>query len=236
MVPKRTFNFERAQMLIEKLPLLKGAPPLALKECLREAHTSLVRAGKRIFKEGEIGTDAIFVARGLVSLSKDVPPERRVTVELAGTGEPLGVPAVLDSRPFPLEAIAFTETSLLYIPKANFQALAEEYPKILKDLYAVVGARFRKAQERIAQLVSAGARTCVVAALDMLLERPEVCGENDTVATSRKQLAELAGVTTETCIRMTSVLEKEEVVSFPGSKRIRINRERLGHALVNDEE
>lgn len=230
MTGKRKFNFARSRILLEGLPVLEDIPDEHLQAMLGTASTTLVPAGKLIFREGEVGKDALFVTRGLVSLSKRVPPQRRVTVELVGSGEPLGVIAVMDGRPFPLEATAFIETGLLHVPIQQFQALARDHPTVVSQLYNVVGARFRKAQERMAQLVSAGARERVIGALDMLLQKSEVCAECDTIHTTRRQLAELAGVTTETCIRMTSALEQESIITFPGRKSIRVNRELLAHA------
>lgn len=232
---RRPFDYGKSKVLIDQLEVFRDIPAVEIEQYLAGSSTALISAGKIVFNEGELGDHAIFVTRGLVMLVKGLPSKRYVTVELIGSGEPLGVMAVIDNRPFPLEAKTYIETGLLYIPKANFESLAKKYPKVINNLHNVLRGRFVRAQNRIAHLVSAGARSRVLNGLGMLLERPEVLRENDTVLTTRKQLAQLAGITTETCIRMTNALQDDNIISFPGRKSIRIDRARLNAELTATE-
>ncbi len=144
-----------------------------------------------------------------------LPTGKDLILEVFGTGDPLGAIAAYDGRPFPASAAALEDAVCIAIPRAVFFNLLEEHPSLVRGLLLGMTVRMVELTNRLADL-SAGriepriARLFLKFAKDM--GRDDRGGVFVPLALSRQELADMAGTTIETCIRIMSRWGKQHIV------------------------
>lgn len=201
--------------LLSKIPAFAT---LALEDRERIAAVATVRSchrGEVLFREGDIPEAFLFVIEGLVKLIKSTPAGKEIILEIFGEGDPVGAVAAYAEKPLPATAEALTKARCLAISTRAFFSLLESHPRLVRGLLAGLTHRLVELTTRLADL--AGAR--VEERLARLLlrkaeERGSVVAEGIFVplALSRQELADLAGTTLETAIRVMSRWGKSNLV------------------------
>jgi CRP/FNR family transcriptional regulator len=155
------------------------------------------------------------VIAGRVKVFKMLPTGMDVILEIFSGGDPLGAIAAYEGRPFPASAAALEDTRCLLLPRADFFALLEHHPSLVRGLLYGMTQRLIELTNRVAQL-SGGRVEARLARLFLKLAegsgRPERGGVFVPLALSRQELADMTGTTIETCIRVMSRWGKDEVV------------------------
>lgn len=163
--------------------------------------------GEELFAQGDPGEWLFFVLEGHVKISKMTPTGREVILEIFGPGDPVGAVAVYERRPFPASARALDPTRCLRVPRESFFRLLAERPTLLAGLLGGLTLRLMELTDRLVELT--GARVEERLARLLLkqvaeLGRPERGGVFLPLHLSRQELADLAGTTLETAIRIMS--------------------------------
>jgi CRP-like cAMP-binding protein len=171
--------------------------------------------GDAIFGEGDPSEDLLLIGRGRVKVFKMTPAGKDVILEIFGPGDPLGAVAVYEGRPYPASAVALEETDCVAVPRDAFFSLLEQYPSLLRALLVGLTQRLVELTNRLADLTggrveSRFARLFLKMAAD--IGRREREGIFIPMALSRQELADLAGTTIETCIRIMSRWGKQNVL------------------------
>lgn len=97
-------------------------------------------AGEEVFHQGDLGDALYVVLGGEVEVVMHEPSGERVVCRL-GAGEYFGEMALLQHKPRSATVRCTQPTTLLALPKADFQALAMSLPQLRSDLDRVVAAR-----------------------------------------------------------------------------------------------
>ena len=171
--------------------------------------------GEALFSEGDPSSSLFTLVDGRVKVVKLLPAGKEVILELFGPGDPVGAVAAYEARPYPASAVALEDTLAIVVPSAAFFQLLETCPTLVKGLLVGLSLRLVELTRRIAEV--AGSR--VEARFAMLfLKLAERMGERRDsavfihLALSRQDLADLAGTTIETAIRIMSRWNKEGVL------------------------
>jgi CRP/FNR family transcriptional regulator len=172
--------------------------------------------GETIFSEGDPSEVFYTVAKGRVKVFKMTPAGKDVILEIFGPGDPLGAIAVYESRPYPASALALEETTCLLVKKQDFFRLLEAYPSLVRGLLLAMTRRLVELTTRLAELTGGRieprfARLFLKLA-DQLGQPAAGGGTRIPMSLSRQELADLAGTTIETSIRIMSRWGKDEIV------------------------
>jgi CRP-like cAMP-binding protein len=171
--------------------------------------------GDVIFAEQQPSEFFYSIGSGRVKIVKTLPGGKDVILEVFGAGEPLGAVAVYEGRPFPASAIAIEESSCILIPRAAFFVLLEQHPTLVRGILSGLTLRLIELTKRLAEL-SGGRVEARFARLFMKLARdmgrPGERGTFVALPLSRQELADMTGTTIETCIRIMSRWNKDDVV------------------------
>lgn len=171
--------------------------------------------GETIFEQ-ESPSDAFYaIAAGRVKIFKMMPNGKDVILEVFGPGDPLGAVAAYMDRPFPASASALEDTTCVIIPRPAFFRLLETHPSLVRGLLLGLTTRLVELINRLAELTggrieSRFARLFLKLASEM--GRDERGGTFVPLALSRQELADMTGTTIETCIRIMSRWNKDDVV------------------------
>ncbi|HWA83517.1 MAG TPA: Crp/Fnr family transcriptional regulator [Fimbriimonadaceae bacterium] len=211
-MPERPAN----ESVIEACCLLEGLPPHVCERLAANSFMAYADKGEMIWMAGAPAEFCSVVGIGFVKMSKGTPHGQEVILELLGPGQAFGLMAAIEGRDFPLSATAVTNCWYLKIPARELVACYEESPALKDRIVRTVGRRLRKAQDMAARMSSGKAEERIAAILFILADsygRETEGGLELTVPLTRQDVAEMAGTTMETAIRVLSKWQKEGFVS-----------------------
>lgn len=152
------------------------------------------------------GVDARFFAilsDGIVCLSRRSVQGREVTVEVLGPGSCAGILANLLGGRYPLTATAITDTWYLKVPRDLWQEIQDGHKDFGERALGEMGRRLLNGFDYMAALLAGDVEQRLATAVLRVHELLESRSGNDLPVT-RQHLAEIASVTVESAIRVTS--------------------------------
>ena len=171
--------------------------------------------GDALFMEGDPAEHLFTIASGRVKVLKMLPSGKEVILEIFGAGDPVGAAAAYEGRPYPASAVALEPTVCILVRRAEFFALLERYPSLMRGFLVGLAHRLVELTRRIAEVAGGRAETRFAHLFLKLagrLGRPETDGTFIPMPLSRQELADLTGTTLETCIRIMSRWGKHGIV------------------------
>jgi CRP-like cAMP-binding protein len=171
--------------------------------------------GETIFREGD-PADAVYIVKtGRVHLMKFLEGGQASTTCVMTAGETFCCLPALDRRPYPVDAVAAVDSVVVRIPAGAFHDLLERNPTFLNGALCLFCDRLRAVEHKSCALYDAVDRRLT----QSLLTLSQRFGP--TIPLTKHELAELAGTTVETAIRVLSQLRKQGVIkSARGSTTI----------------
>jgi CRP-like cAMP-binding protein len=150
--------------------------------------------------------DRLWVVReGRVRLYKSSTSGEITTLDVLGPGEMFGAVSALDQDHYTSSAEALTDGSVWWLPRGSFARILEAEPRLTLEILGVVSRRLREAQDRLRSF----AQDPAPSRLALALLRAASDGE---ARVTRRALAEAAGTTVETAIRVLRRFEREGLV------------------------
>ena len=204
-----------AEELLRTTPIFSRLSVNDRRTIAEVARVQQFEKGDTIFEQ-ESPSDAFYaIASGRVKIFKMMPNGKDVILEVFGPGDPLGAVAAYMDRPFPASASALEDTTCVIIPRPAFFRLLETHPSLVRGLLLGLTTRLVELTNRLAELTggrieSRFARLFLKLASEM--GRAERGGTFIPLALSRQELADMTGTTIETCIRIMSRWNKDDVV------------------------
>jgi CRP-like cAMP-binding protein len=172
--------------------------------------------GDQVFAEGD-PSDLIFtIVSGRVKVVKAIPGGKELILEILGSGDPLGAIAAYEARPYPASAIALQEAVCIASKRAAFMGLLETCPSLVRGMLGGFSLRVIELGKRLGEITGSRVEARfaqIFLKLSDRLGRPRGAGVFVPIVLSRQDLADLAGTTMETSIRIMSRWGKEGVVS-----------------------
>lgn len=206
---------ESIEGLLQGIPMFRRLGPEDRGQIA--AVSSLVEfdRGEEIFAEGDLARWLYVALDGHVKIAKLTPAGREVILEIFGPGDPIGAVAVYEGKTFPASARALEPVRCLRTPRDAFFRLLAERPTLLAGLLGGLTLRLMELTDRLVELSGARveermARLLLKQAAE--LGRPERGGLFLPLHLTRQELADLAGTTLETAIRIMSRWGKRRLV------------------------
>ncbi len=163
--------------------------------------------GTFIFKEGDPPDFFYVVYEGLVQVFKSSGSGKSVTFTIAIRGETLTASALFLESYF-VSTQAMTDVTLLRINRKDWLAFVDEHPTIAVRITTLMAQRLNSEYERIVDIVGEEVELRLVHSLCILASKL-----GTTLSLTRQELANFAGTTTETTIRVLSRLKKKGVIA-----------------------
>ena len=160
--------------------------------------------GAILFSEGDEPDSLWLVREGRVNMTKASASGSESLVAFYTSGQTFCVAAALINDPYPCQAVAATEVSVISIPASRFKALFEKLPVFAKRLLNDMAPQFCAAHCHCAlSLESVDKRLAhAVLRLDHQFQGGEI-------PFTRNELAQMANTTVETSIRTLSDWDKK---------------------------
>ena len=149
-------------------------------------------------------------------MTRSTPQGTEVAIELLGPGQCFGLLVAIEGREYPLSAIAVTNTWYLKIPTRQFMEIYNANANLRDHILRGLAPRLRKAHDMMARMSTGRVEQRLAAVLLILMDsygEPLALGTRIAVPLTRQDLAEMAGTTVETSIRVMSKLQKEGILA-----------------------
>lgn len=190
----------------------------AFAEFMECAHSIEYAKDDVILRQGAPAFGVHLVCEGKVKLLKRSPEGREILLKLLGPGELLGEESLIEDRVYEVSAKALEATRVCFIERKEFKALIEKSPAVALRLIEKLSREIKGYEARLLETayVQAEAR---IAHLLLLIARkfgnalPQG-GRYIGVELSRKDLAEMAGISLRAAIQTLSRLKQKRLITF----------------------
>jgi len=169
-----------------------------------------------IWLDGSSVTFFGIVASGFVKMTRTTAAGQEVTTEIMGPGQVFGLLGVVDGTGCPQTAKAVCDTWYLKVPKAAIMPIYNTNVVLKEHLVRRTTNRLRQSYDMISHLSSGKVDQRVAAVLMMLANSYGVSKDGGVVISvplTRQDIAEIAGTTVESTIRVMSKWQKSGLVS-----------------------
>ncbi len=175
-----------------------------------------------IFWDGDAPEWFYIVAEGKVKVLKHSSSGREFIIAFFGPGEMFGEVAVFENKPYPASAQAVVETKVVGIKTDEFLSFLANRPQVALRIISVLGGRLRDAQGRLRDLAGERIEQRLASVLLMLSVKLGL-----TLPFTRQEIADMAGTTIETAIRVMSHLKDRGIIRSVRGKVIILDEEKL---------
>jgi CRP-like cAMP-binding protein len=209
-------------------PTFAGLSEVQLNEIAAVAKPHHFKKGDFIFHQGDPPDFFHVVQQGIVKTFKVSPFGKHIIVKIASFGDTLNASALFGEKHF-VYAQAIDEVVVLSIRKKEYLSLVNKYPLIAMNIVTILGKGLDNEYERILDLVGETVEHRLCNFLFMLFIK-----FGTTLSLTREELAELAGTTTETAIRVLSRLKAGGIISSTRGRIVILNQAKLQALAQHD--
>ncbi len=207
---------------LKQVDLFKGLKDSELEDIAKYFYEEEYKKGDYIFFEGDDNPGIYIVVDGIVKLTKETSDGKTVILRLATPKEVFGWLVLGESKPeSTYTAQALVDTKVLHISNADFLRLLTKYPAIAVKITCDASKKLLEAYDRLKSLAAEKVEGRIAS---LLLDLAKKMGkrENGKIVISapitRQDIAEMAGTTVETAIRIISRWKKEGIVNTERGK------------------
>jgi CRP-like cAMP-binding protein len=211
-----------AELPVDRLPAFRSSSVIAS-----------YRRRQVIFLEGTPATGLYFVCRGAVKVYQSERFGREHILAIAGPGDLLGELPLDPAEPYAASAEALTDTQLCFLPRERLADILELHPMVGTRLVAGLSKALAGARKKVRALAL---KPAVSRLAELLLQ---IGVPHDTpgplaLRYSRREIAEMIGVSTETAIRLLAQLKRQGVIQAQGRALVVADPERLRRLANRD--
>ena len=173
----------------------------------QKAQSRVYRAKQYVFYEDDPAEDFHVVAKGQVRLCKLSSQGKIFTAMVADRGYTLNAVVLFDHSPRFLSAQTLEDSLIMSLPRKEFVSFVEARPQTALKIITLLGRGTKSIYERTLDMVTERVEQRIINILFMLFGK-----YGHTLRLTNRELADLAGITTETSIRVMGQLSKDGMI------------------------
>ncbi|MCE9633076.1 MAG: cyclic nucleotide-binding domain-containing protein [Methylophilales bacterium] len=159
IIEEASLHRESEELLdLHEIELFKGRKPETITALEGYMEKRSYKAGEMIFNGGDTGDELFVIRRGEVRILLAIDQSHTHHISTFGRGAFFGEMSFLDGKPRSARAVAYTDTDLYGLSRAEFSRLSEDHKKVaislLDGLARVLAGRLRYANAEIHALDS----------------------------------------------------------------------------------
>ena len=207
-------EFEMKSDSLSKL----GSEELVEKLC-DVGRTKTYGVGEEIFRAGDVAEFLPIILDGKLKVVRFLELGKEIILNIFSEGEMFAIPPILDGREYPATAVAIDETKLLLIYKNDFDELLANSPEFSSAVMSKMSALMRDITSSMENLATASSEKRIGKVL-LKLAKKETASGAVKITIRRQDIAEMAGLTTETTIREVRKLADKDLINIVRGKII----------------
>jgi CRP/FNR family transcriptional regulator len=193
--------------VFKQCQIFRDLSPSEARELASYATSVIFTKGTYIFKDGDPANFFYIVHEGLVQVFKTSSSGKNITFTIATRGDTLNASALSLENYF-VSTQAMNDVTVLRIGRKEFLDFVSRHPSAAMGIIALMAQRLNREYEKIVDIVGEEVELRLMHSLYTLARK-----FGTTLSLTRQELANFAGTTTETTIRVLSKLKKKGVIS-----------------------
>jgi len=187
-----------------------------------------IKKGETIFEEGEVTNGIFCVKGGVCKLTKLSSNGKDQIVKLIKPGELLGQRSMISEEPTNLSAVALEDMEVCFIPKTEIIQFFTQNNAFSLNLMKTICGDLKEADQTMVSLAQKNVKQRLASVL-LYLEENFGTDKDETLKLqlSREELAGMIGTATESCIRILSEFNKNELIELVGKKIKIVSKSKL---------
>jgi CRP-like cAMP-binding protein len=198
-------SMEAEQLALQDAEFFRALGPERLESAGRHLSEATFSRGKVLYFVGAPAEYLWCVKRGEVRLYMSSSNGRITSLEVLGPGEIFGAVSALGQHHYPVSAEGVTKGAAWCLPRSHFQRLLDDDPTLTRELLDIITRRLHDAHERVRSFAHDPAPSRLAQALLR-------ASHDGRASVTRRDLAESAGTTVETAIRVLRGFQRDEIV------------------------
>ncbi len=210
--------------VLRKCQVMLALPEEALQDIAANSKMAAANRGESLWIKGKDVDFFVAIAAGFVKMTRSTSQGVDVTTEIFGPDQVLGMLGTIKGSGCPQAAFAVCETHYLRVSKERFLPYYRENMVLKDHLIGRTSDRLTRAHAMLTRMSTSRVEVRIAQVLLVLAEsygEPTPTGTILTVPLTRQALAEMAGTTVESAIRVMSEWQKRGVI-VTKSKHIEI--------------
>jgi CRP/FNR family transcriptional regulator len=175
-----------------------------------------------IFAEGETAEFLPIVLIGKVKMVRFPEIGKEFIIGFFGQGEIFAIPPAIDGKSYPATCVTVEDAKLLILPRQNFIKLMQESSEFSSIVMEKMCGLMRETAETISNLANSSPEHRIGNILLRLAKN-----KPSKINLRRQDIADMAGLTTETTIRTVKKMEEKSLLKIVRGKIILEQPERL---------
>jgi CRP/FNR family transcriptional regulator len=212
--------------LLRQLPLFASFGEPALVRLAARCVSRNFPAGHVLFSTGEPCRGLYIVESGRVRIYRTSPGGREQVLHSEGPGRPVAELPLFDGGDYPASAITEAESRLVFLPRADFEALYRENPDVAQAVIRTLGKRLRHLVHVTETLAFRDVAARLASFLAEYAEQHGTVaaggGTEITVDRTREELSFEVGTARESVSRALKQLATKGIIEPLSSKRMLI--------------
>ena len=177
--------------------------------------TRRLNKGEILFWEGDRATGFYILLSGSIRVYKSSPDGKEFTVHQIRPGQMFAEAAIFSQGGFPANAAALVDSNVAFFPKDKFIRLVTDFPQISLKMIAGLAAFVREFNKMVEDLSLKEVPARLAGFL--LEERNRLKGNVFQLDTTKAELANKLGATSETLSRNLRKLRELKIVAVDGN-------------------
>ena len=168
-----------------------------------------------IFEQGATPDKITFVNKGMVKMIRRLKQNQEMIIRIVTEGEFFGTTAIFSRTSYAAKAVCEGEVTLVEMPTDLFCTFLEEHPFLYKNFLRLICIKNHQTVRKVPEMALTRIESRVA---KILLNLTQKIGYRENslyqldIPLTRKEIAAMAGTTTETVVRVLSRLEKKDVI------------------------
>lgn len=176
---------------------------------------SKYKKGEVVYKESEHSNNIYLILQGVIKSHKMDESGKELITALYKADDFLGFTSFTDNIPYQESATAVEDSELAGISKSNLKDILEKSKNISFELMELLTDNLSAIKDQLLQMAYSSVRKktaqTILQFADILNKKPE-----ESIKISRNDLASVAGIATESLIRMLSSFKKDGLIEIEG--------------------
>lgn len=179
------------------------------------------KRGETIIKQGSYANNQIFIKQGLVKIAVEGVNRKVLIVDILPSNNFLSFPATQPNSYYPFTSVALKNTSVCMMQNEIVFSLSEQYPEINNELMHHYENSFRHLYNKLTITATKNMHGRLASAL-LIIDNERFSHENIYQHITRREIAEFAGMSQESMVKIMQELKSDKIISVNG-KSIVIN-------------
>ena len=180
-----------------------------------EGEVSTYKKGEEIYQRGDHSNFIFLILKGVVKTNSSDPNGKELITALYKSDDFLGFTSLEDNIPYNEDAVAVEDTEVVRLSKSILKEILKKNQEIALDLMNLLSDNLADIKKQLVEMAYSSVRKKTARTI---LQFVEIMNTDSQAAIriSRNDLANAAGIATESLIRTLSDFKRDNIIEIEG--------------------